>query len=365
MASGRVKVVVMAPHLGSDLRFVGDVDERIQPIDGNRAFQAELVEQGRVSGPMPAGAPSRGDRDRLLAEAEVLLLGFPPLPRVADRAISLQWAQHTQAGVSNLLRSDLWTSSVALTSSRGAVAVTAIAEYALAGIFHFARGLDSASPGPNRDAMDRGGYHMNSVAGSTLGVVGLGGIGREVARLARALGMRVIGTRRSVDTTQASLHEANLQGANLQGANLHGADLIMPASQLLELAAQSDFVVICSQLTAETRGMFDDNFFAALKPGSVLINVARGEEIVEAAMIDAIRSGRLRGALLDVYDGESSGQAPRPELLETPQIILTPHISASGDRAGVEPVKRLFAENLRRYLDGEPLLNLVDRARGY
>ncbi len=349
MVSGRVKVVVMAPHLGSDLSFVAEVDDRIEAMDGNRTFRAELVEQGRVPGPMPADAPARADRDRVLAEAEVLLIGFPVLPRVADRAESLRWAHHTQAGVSNLLRSDLWTASVPLTSSRGAVAVTAIAEYAMGGVFYFARGLDSATR-LGGDALKRDGYRMKSLAGATLGVVGLGGIGREVARMGRALGMRVIGTRRSVGTVQA---------------DADGADLVLPASQLLELAAQSDFVVVCSQLTPETWGMFDDNFFGALKPGSVLINVARGEEIVEAAMIDAIRSGRLRGALLDVYDGESSGQAPRPELLETPQIVLTPHISTSGDRVGVEPVKRLFADNLRRYLDGEPLLNLVDRARGY
>jgi phosphoglycerate dehydrogenase-like enzyme len=85
----------------------------------------------------------------------------------------------------------------------------------------------------------------------------------------------------------------------------------------------------------------------------------------EPALIDAVRSGRLRGAVLDVHDGELSGHSPRPELLELPEIILTPHISASGERSSAEPVKRLFVENLRRYIDGEPLLNLVDRTRGY
>jgi phosphoglycerate dehydrogenase-like enzyme len=349
MVSGRVRVVVMAPHLGSDLEFVSDVDSHVEVVDGSRTFRAELVEQGRVSGQMPHDAPSRAERDRLLAEAEVLLLGFPVPPRLADRMPSLRWAHHTQAGVSNLLRTDLWTAPVLLTSSRGAVGVTAIAEYAIAGVFYFARGLAGATRA-GVDPLNRDGYRMTSVAGATLGVVGLGGIGQEVARLARALGMRVIGTRRSTARPQE---------------DAWGADLVLPTSRLSELAAESDFVVICSQLTSETRGMFDDRFFAALKPGSVLINVARGEEIVEAAMIDAIRSGRLRAALLDVYDGESAGQAPRPELREAPNVILTPHISSFGDRAGVEPVKRLFADNLRHYLAGEPLLNLVDRARGY
>ena len=138
----------------------------------------------------------------------------------------------------------------------------------------------------------------------------------------------------------------------------------MPASGLHELAAQSDFVVLCSQLTPETRGMIDASVFAAMKPGAVLVNIARGEEIDEEAMVEAVRSGHLRGALLDVYDGEGS-RPPRQELLDTPGIVLTPHLSTRGEPDMDGPPKQLFVENLRRYLDGQPLVNLVDRARGY
>ena len=83
------------------------------------------------------------------------------------------------------------------------------------------------------------------------------------------------------------------------------------------------------------------------------------------ALIDAVTTGRIRGAVLDVYDGELAGRPPRPELAELPQILLTPHISGNGDTNVAEPLRRLFAENLRRYLDGQPLRNVVDRARGY
>ena len=134
---------------------------------------------------------------------------------------------------------------------------------------------------------------------------------------------------------------------------------------LTELAAASDYVAVCAQLTPETRGMIGARVFAAMRPASVLINVARGELVDEDALVAALREGRLRGALLDVYDGELDGRPPRPELVELPQVILTPHISGRGDPEGVEPAKRLFAENLRRYLDGQPLLNQVDRNRGY
>jgi phosphoglycerate dehydrogenase-like enzyme len=350
MTASQIKVLVMAPHLGADHAYISQVDPRVEVLDGNRAFRAELVEQKRAAGPIPPDAPSKEQRDRLLSEADVLLVAFPVPPRLVGRATSLRWAHHTQAGVSNLLRSDLWTSPVMLTSSRGAVSVTAIAEYGIAGVLHFARGLDTASRRAPTAVPSRADYHLTSVAGATIGIVGLGGIGREVARLARALGMRVVGTRRSATRT---------------AVNLDGADLVLPAAQLLELAAQSDYVVVCSQLTPETEGMFDHQFFAAMKTGCVLINIARGEEIVEEALIDAIKSGHVRGALLDVYDGELAGKAPRPELLNLPEILLTPHVSGAGDTAGTEPVKRLFVDNLRRFLHDEPLLNLVDRSRGY
>jgi phosphoglycerate dehydrogenase-like enzyme len=350
MAAQQVSVLVMAPRLGSDLRYVAEVDPRVEVLDGNQAYRAELVDQGLAPGPMPPPGPSRTERDQLLARAEVLLVGYPVPPLLAERAPSLRWAHHTQAGVSNLVETDLWRSSVPLTSSRGMVSATAIAEYVMAGVFHFARGLHQATRRETGGALRRTNYRMTPVAGATMGVVGLGGIGGEVARLARAVGMRVVATRRSV--TEARTDDPR-------------ADLVLPAAQLLELAAQSDFVAVCSQLTAETNGMIDHRVFAAMKPGSILINIARGEEVDEPALLHAVTSGHLGGALLDVYEGELSGQPPRPALLDTPEIIMTPHISAGGDHASAERGRRLFAENLGRFVAGESLVNLVDRSRGY
>ena len=157
---------------------------------------------------------------------------------------------------------------------------------------------------------------MLTLRGATMGVIGLGGIGQEVARLSRAAGMRVIGTRRSAT---APLPDAD------------GADLVLPAMRILEVAAESDFLVVCSQLTAETHGFINASVFAAMKPDAVLINVARGEEVDEDALVEAVTAGRIRGAVLDVYAGELAGRPPRPELTGLPQILLTPHISASGD----------------------------------
>jgi len=345
-----LKVLVMAPQLGPDLNYVASVDPRIEVLDGNTAFLAELFEHGLTEAGAPPNAPSRKERDELLSQAEVLLIGFPIPPALTSRASSLRWIHHTQAGVSNLLGTDLWTCPALLTSSRGAVSATAIAEYAIAGVMYFARGVSIAARHPQGTPTRRGDYALSTVGGATLGIVGLGGIGSEVARLGRALGMRVIATRRSATTASQ---------------DTDGVDLLLPASELAQVAAASDYLVICSQLTEETRHMIDARVLSAMRPGSVLVNIARGEEVDEDALLEAIDSGHLRGALLDVYDGEMAGQPPSKALLDSPSIVLTPHISGAGDSSRGAPVKELFADNLRRYLAGKPLRNLVDRDRGY
>jgi phosphoglycerate dehydrogenase-like enzyme len=338
-----VNVAVIAPILGRDLSFVSEVDPRV------RVFDANFAAPGRRAGPY---RPAHGGRPLagILAQAEVLLVGYPVPEGLAARCPRLAWAHHTQAGVSNLAGTDLWDSDVTLTSSRGAMAATAIAEYAVAAAGYFARGLHEAARQKSAGQFSRDGYQMLTLRGATMGIIGLGGIGQEVARLSRAAGMRVIGTRRSVT---APLPDTD------------GADLVLPAARICEVAAESDFLVVCSQLTTETRGFINATVFAAMKPNAVLINIARGEEVDEDALVDAVTSGRIRGAVLDVYDGELAGRPPRPELTGLPQILLTPHISGNGETNVAEPLRRLFADNLRRYLDGQPLRNVVDRARGY
>ena len=338
-----VNVAVMAPILGADLSYVTAVDRRVRALDAN-----EAIRHRRPGLPGEVETPDRVND--ILAVADVLLVGYPVADELAGRAPRLAWAHHTQAGVSNLVGSDLWTSPVTLTTSRGVVGATAIAEYVMAAASHFARGLQEATRQKHEGLFTTGGYELISLRGATMGILGLGGIGREVARLSRAAGLRVIATRRS---------------AGAPATDTDGADLVLPADQILQVAAESDFLAVCSQLTPETRGLVGDRVFAAMKPGAVLINIARGEEVDEDALITAVTAGRIRGAVLDVYDGELAGRPPRAELLSLPQILLTPHIAARGDPGLAEPVRRLFAENLRRFLDGRALLNIVDRDRGY
>jgi len=334
--------------MGRDLAPLRAFGPGVRILDGNQAFEA--LNRARAAGDAAAEAQALAALDPLLREADVVCMSFPMLRDVAARAPRLRWLHHTQAGVSNLLSTDVWGAEhVLLTSGRGYVRPTAMAEYVIAGALTFARGIHDGYVDKSNGRLDRTHYAQVRIEGATMGVIGLGGIGKEVARLARALGMRVVATRRSAASRQAGVDHA---------------DLLLPPWELGELAAQSDFIGVCTQLTQETYHLIDRQVFAAMKPSAVLVNVSRGEVIDEEALIEALGQGRLRGAVLDVYEGELDGKPPRPELMRAPNVVLTPHVSAGGS-APDDRLMRLFCENLRRFLDDRPLLNLVDRERGY
>jgi len=275
---------------------------------------------------------------------------YPALEQIIVHAPKLRWLHHTQAGVSNLWSSDVWNASnVIITSGRGHVRPTAIAEYCLAAVLAVARGLHDGYADKRSGSLGRTRYEPLRVHGATMGIIGLGGIGREVARLAKALGMRVVATRRSVAS---------------RGRDAEGVDLLLPPTGLAELAAESDFVTVCTALTRETRDLLDEDFFAAAMKRPVIVNVSRGEVIDEDALLYALDADRLRGAVLDVYAGELERKPPRQDLMSHPRVLLTPHISSQGDPHDSTSMD-FFCENLRRFLAGETLLNVVDRERGY
>ena len=330
------------------------VDPAVRLTDAGGWYDGEIREtwpaftSARYLPPGAAGSGTREERDRLLAAAEVILGGWPFPLDLRARASRLKWFHQRPAGASNLLSGDLWGSDVLVTTSRGSGNTLAMAEYAVAGILHFAKGLHRA--GIDRDAgrFDHRAYRPLLLEGKTACIVGAGGIGLEVGKLCAALGMRVVGTRREPR-----------RGAPLPPGfrRLDGAadlDLLLP---------DSDFVVICCQWTPQTTKLFDKDRFALMKRGSVLVNVARGEIVDEAALLDALRRDHLRGAVLDVYVGEFE-RTPAAELWSDPRVLITPHISGASDEdrhGGVE----VFCDNLRAYLDGRPLRNVIDWSRGY
>ena len=333
---------------------IAALDKRVRLVDAGGWFDGEIRDTwtdfavARYLTPDTTGSGTRAERDRLLAEAEIVIGGWPFPRDLRSRAPLLRWFHQRQAGASNLFTSDLWGSEIVVTTSRGVANPLPIAEYAIAGILHFAMGLHHAAFDRQTGAFDHRLYRPLLVQGKTLCVVGAGGIGREVGRLGAALGMRVVGTRRHAAT-----------GGELPP----GFSEIGGADDLDRLLPQADFVAICCQWTRETTGLFNRARFAAMKKGAVLVNVARGEIIDEDALAEALRQDRLRGVALDVYQGEFE-HPPPARLWQDPRVLLTPHISGGSD-ASIHGGIDLFCDNLRAYLDGRPLRNVIDWQRGY
>src|SRR5215510_7390732 len=232
--------------------------------------------------------------------------------------------------------------------SRGYGNTRAMAEHVLACFLHFARGLHRAHRDRERQQFEHGSYRPVLIEGKTVCVVGAGGIGQEVGRLCASAGMRVIGTRRR--PTVAAAPPA-------------GFSRLESPERLHALLGESDAVVVCCQWTPETTGLIGREAFAAMKPDAILVNVARGEIVDEDALIAALAAGKLRGAALDVYVGEFEHEPDR-RLWDDERVLITPHVSGGSDMRQHRGID-LFCDNLRAYLDGRSLTNVVDWAEGY
>ncbi len=330
------------------------VDPAIRLTDAGGWFDGEIRDTwppataNRYLSPNATGHGTRAERDQLLAEAEVVLGGWPFPLDLRARSPRLKWFHQRPAGASNLLLGDLWGSDVVVTTSRGAGNTLAMAEYAVAGILHFAKSLHRAIHDREAGAFDHRAYRPLLLHGKTACVVGAGGIGLEVGRLCGALGMRVVGTRRHPQP------DAPLPTGFSELGGPADLDRLLP---------DSDFVVICCQWTPETTRLFNHDRFALMKQGSVLVNVARGEIVDEQALADALAGGKLRGVVLDVYVGEFQ-HAPPEALWKDPRVIITPHISGASDENRHGAIE-IFCDNLRAWLDGAPLRNVIDWQRGY
>jgi phosphoglycerate dehydrogenase-like enzyme len=350
----KINVLAIQRTSAEDRARIEAVDRRIALTDAGGWYDGEFRETwpaftvARYLAPTATGAGTREQRDRLLSDAEIILGGWPFPLDLCARAPRLKWFHQRPAGASNLLLGDLWGSKVVVTTSRGLGNTLAMAEYALAGILHFAKGLHRAAVDSHAGAFDHRAYRPLLVEGKTACVVGAGGIGLDVGRLCAALGMRVVGTRRRPQQDRP-LPE--------------GFSELGGPQDLDRLLPESDFVVICCQWTPETTHLFDRDRFAAMKAGSVLVNVARGEIVDEEALADALARDHLRGAALDVYVGEFE-HTPTSRLWSDPRVLITPHISAASDHDRHGAID-LFCDNLRAYLDGGPLRNVIDWERGY
>jgi phosphoglycerate dehydrogenase-like enzyme len=284
--------------------------------------------------------------------AEVYVgFGVPePLVRAATEGANgrLRWAHTASAGVGGTLHAAMRASDVVLTNSAGIYAEP-MADTVLAMMLHFARGLDFAVRAQaerrwDKEPFDHPDTPVRELSESTLGIVGLGGIGRAVARRGVALGMKVVATRRR----------------GTQGPD--GVEVLSGADALHRILPRVDYLVVAVPQTDETRAMIGARELGLLPAGAVLVNVARGAVVDEDALIDALRCNSLRGAGLDVFAREPL--AAESPLWGLPNVLVTPHVSGASHRFWRRQTD-LITQNIRRYAAGEPLLNTVDKNAGY
>lgn len=267
---------------------------------------------------------------------------FASLPR-------LRWVQSPAAGVGGMLGGELAASSTVLTSARG-VRARAIAEHVLGVTIALARQLPlvvrrQAAHQWAQNELESSGS-IRTLQGRRMGIVGLGSIGLEVARVAAPFGLRVSGMRkRGIDQKLPECVE----------------DVLGP-ERLLDLLAKSDVVVLSAPLTPETHHLIGKRALDHIKRGALLINVGRGKLLDDEAVVEALGDGRLGGAALDVFTKEPLD--PDSPYWDLPNVIVTPHISGAMEDYWT-PLVALFSENLRRFERGQPLLNVVDKQAGY
>ena len=310
------------------------------------------------------GTDSQAGVDALADPAvEGLLANF--CPGDLTRLPSLRWLGLVGAGVEHLKKADPWRHGITVTNGSGLHA-TSIAEYTVSQMLFFSQKtaareraqLESAWPSAWTDAWLA--LLGSSLRGRTITVVGYGSIGREIARLARSFGMRVLAVK--ADPTRVA--DRGYTPAGLGDPEGTIPERIVRTSELGQLFAESDFAVLTLPYTPATDRIVGAAAIAALPPRAVLINVARGRVLDEGALEDALRRGAIRGAALDVATVEPV--AADSPLWRVPNLVLTPHISAINDPKGWwDLVAGLMRENLARYAARRELLNVVDGAAGY
>ena len=293
-----------------------------------------------------------------LGEMEVLYTR-QALPE-PEQVPNLRWIQFHWSGIDAFVDQSLLRSEMIVTTLSGA-AVPQMAEFALTMMMSLGHHMPNMMEDQREKAWADNKFtrfRPQELRGSTVGIVGYGNNGREIARICQALGAQVLATKRDLKTLDAG-------GYVLEGLGDSEADIperLYPPQALPSMASECDFLVLTVPLTPETRGLVDAKVFESMKDTAYLIDVSRGGVVDQGALVEALREGTIAGAALDVYPVE-----PLPEsspLWELPNVILSPHVGGTSGQY-LERAADLFAENLRRYVANEPLLNCYDSKRGY
>lgn len=314
-------------------------------------YHPELLPRPRYTADHVGARLERAPADQarweaLLAEAEILFdfdhTGVRELP---ERAPRVRWVQATSAGIGQFVRRNGYDRMDARFTTASGVHARPLAEYVLMSMLEVVKRASLAADQQREHRWRR--FSTDELSGKTLAIVGLGRIGREVARLARAFDLRITATKRHTDG---------------QTADALGVDRLYSWTDLHALLADADFVCLACPHTPETENLIDEAAINAMKPGATLINIARGGVVNEPALVRALGSGRVGHAALDVAAVEPL-PADSP-LWDLPNVRIYPHSASTNDREN-ERLVDLFCENLRRYLRDQPLLNTLDVERMY
>jgi phosphoglycerate dehydrogenase-like enzyme len=284
---------------------------------------------------------------KVLPEVEVLY-AWGLAQRLVSQAVKLRWIHTPLTGVDRLLNPDLRATEIRVTCSRGVNSV-AVAEHTFAMVMALTRGVAEALQAQAHRRWQQTELYarnppLTELKGKTLGIYGVGEIGRELATRAQAFGMRVWAVARTAKTAPP------------------GVDKLLPMSRAETLVRMSDVLVLALPLTPATEGLFGERLLRRMKSSAILVNIGRGGLIQEPALVRALREGWIGGACLDVFGTEPL--SPTNPLWNMPNVIITPHV------AGLHPdymarSANLFLDNMKRYLGGKPLLNEVDLQAGY
>ncbi len=299
---------------------------------------------------LPGATISVGDTraafERDAPHADVILCFLSDsalISEVWQMAPRVRWVHTLSAGLDGLLFPALVESPVPLTNARG-VFSGILAEFVIGAVLFFAKSFRRLVLSQIARKWEQ--FDVVEIRGQTLGLVGYGDIGRAVASRAHALGMKVVALRRRPELSRDDPYLAH----------------VFPADQMREMLAQSDYVVVVTPLTDESRGMIGETEFEAMRPDAVLINVGRGPVVNEPALIRALQQSRIRGAALDVFDTEPL-PASHP-FYNLDNVLLSPH-SADHTPEWKERTMSVFLENFERFRRGEPLRNVVNKKLGY
>lgn len=334
-----IELLICSPLEEEHVERIRAVSPRVRVHHHPELIATPRYEADHIGLPPQRSAEEQAQWNALLKNAEVLFdFDYHYMDNFIAHIKRAKWIQSSSAGVGQFLKlHGLHAPDGPRITTAAGVHARPLAEFVLWAMLAFAKNYPQARRQQRERTWVR--FHNDELEGKTLGIVGLGAIGREVASLARTLGLRVIGTKRSVE------------GVSPEEL---GVDALYSTAQLHSLLAEADYVCLVAPHTAETEGMMDAAAFAAMRPGSVLINIGRGALVDEQALVTALDNGPMAGAVLDVTRAEPL--PPDNPLWQRDDVILFPH-SASTSKQENRRLTDLFVDNLERYLGGRPLRN--------